>query len=95
MGNHINRALQNRFLTWASVNKRKATMSVYQDWVANDPAAQSLASPNKDKNSGNVVTWLKSRNISDEISAAEAIKELRAKKWTDEQISAAFDELGL
>ena len=48
MGNHINRALQNRFLTWASVNKRKATMSVYQDWVANDPAAQSLASPNKD-----------------------------------------------
>ena len=48
MGNRINRALQNRFLTWASVNKRKATMSAYQDWVANDPAAQSLASPNKD-----------------------------------------------
>lgn len=48
MGNHINRALQNRFLAWASVNKRKATMSAYQDWVANDPAAQSLASPNKD-----------------------------------------------
>ena len=48
MGNRINRALQNRFLTWTSVNKRKATMSVYQDWVANDPAAQSLASPNKD-----------------------------------------------
>jgi hypothetical protein len=47
-GNRINRALQNRFLTWASVNKRKATMSAYQDWVANDPAAQSLASPNKD-----------------------------------------------
>lgn len=47
MGNRINRALQNRFLTWASVNKRKATMSAYQDWVANDPAAQSLASPNK------------------------------------------------
>ena len=48
MGNRINRALQNRFLTWASVNKRKATMSAYQDWVATDPAAQSLASPNKD-----------------------------------------------
>ena len=48
MGNRINRALQNRFLTWTSVNKRKATMSAYQDWVANDPAAQSLASPNKD-----------------------------------------------
>ena len=48
MGNHINRALQNKFLAWASVNKRKATMSAYQDWVANDPAAQSLASPNKD-----------------------------------------------
>ena len=48
MGNRINRALQNRFLAWASVNKRKATMSAYQDWVANDPAAQSLASPNKD-----------------------------------------------
>ena len=48
MGNRTNRALQNRFLTWASVNKRKATMSAYQDWVANDPAAQSLASPNKD-----------------------------------------------
>ena len=50
MGNRINRALQNRFLTWASVNKRKATMSAYQDWVANDPAAQSLASPNKNQN---------------------------------------------
>ena len=48
MGNRINRQLQNRFLTWASVNKRKAMMSTYQDWVANDPAAQSLASPNKD-----------------------------------------------
>ena len=50
MGSRINRQLQNRFLTWASVNKRKATMSAYQDWVANDPAAQSLASPNKDQN---------------------------------------------
>ena len=50
MGSRINRALQNRFLTWASVNKRKATMSAYQDWFANDPAAQSLASPNKDQN---------------------------------------------
>ena len=48
MGSRINRQLQNRFLTWASVNKRKATMSAYQDWVASDPAAQSLASPNKD-----------------------------------------------
>ena len=93
MGNHINRALQNRFLTWASVNKRKATMSAYQDWVAN--GNQGQPQPKQDKNSGNVVTWLKSRNISDEISAAEAIKELRAKKWTDEQINAAFDELGL
>ena len=48
MGNRINRQLQNKFLAWASVNKRKATMSAYQDWVATDPAAQSLASPNKD-----------------------------------------------
>ena len=50
MGNRINRALQNRFLTWASVNKRKATMSAYQDWVANDPAAQSLSLNNKNQN---------------------------------------------
>lgn len=49
MGNRINRALQNRFLTWASVNKRKATMSAYQDWVANDPAAQSLSLNNKNQ----------------------------------------------
>ena len=52
MGNRINRALQNRFLTWASVNKRKATMSAYQDWVANDPAAQSLDETNKDIDMG-------------------------------------------
>ena len=93
MGNRIDRQLQNKFLAWASVNKRKATMSAYQDWVAN--GNQGQPQPKQDKNSGNVVTWLKSRNISDEISAAEAIKELRAKKWTDEQINAAFDELGL
>ncbi len=49
MGSRTNRQLQNRFLKWASVNKRKATMSAYQDWVANDPAAQSLASPNKNQ----------------------------------------------
>ena len=89
MGNRIDRQLQNKFLAWASVNKRKATMSAYQDWVAN--GNQGQPQPKQDK----IVTWLKSRNISDEISAAEAIKELRAKKWTDEQISAAFDELGL
>ena len=93
MGNRINRQLQNKFLAWASVNKRKATMSAYQDWVS--IGNQGQPQPKQDKNSGNVVTWLKSRNISDEISAAEAIKELRAKKWTDEQINAAFDELGL
>jgi len=50
MGSRINRQLQNRFLTWASVNKRKATMSAYQDWVANDPAAQSLSLNNKNQN---------------------------------------------
>ena len=93
MGNRIDRQLQNKFLAWASVNKRKATMSAYQDWVAN--GNQGQPQPKQDKNSGNVVSWLKSRNISDETSAAEAIKELRAKKWTDEQINAAFDELGL
>jgi hypothetical protein len=49
MGSRINRQLQNRFLTWASVNKRKATMSAYQDWVANDPAAQSLSLNNKNQ----------------------------------------------
>ncbi len=49
MGSRINRQLQNRFLKWASVNKRKATMSAYQDWVANDPAAQSLSLNNKNQ----------------------------------------------
>ena len=49
MGSRINRQLQNRFLKWASVNKRKATMSAYQDWVANDPAAQSLSLNNENQ----------------------------------------------
>jgi hypothetical protein len=49
MGSRINRQLQNRFLTWASVNKRKATMSAYQDWVANDPAANSLVTQNNNQ----------------------------------------------
>ena len=38
---------------------------------------------------------LRGKNIITEQDAADAIRELRAKKFTDEQINAAFDELGL
>ena len=48
MGNRINRQLQNKFLAWATSKGKKATPLAYQLWVASDPAAQSLASPNKD-----------------------------------------------
>jgi hypothetical protein len=50
MGNRINRQLQNKFLAWATSKGKKATPLAYQLWVASDPAAQSLASPNKDQN---------------------------------------------
>jgi len=48
MGSRINRQLQNKFLAWATSKGKKATPLAYQLWVATDPAAQSLASPNKD-----------------------------------------------
>ena len=41
------------------------------------------------------VDLLRGKNIVTEQDAADAIRELRAKKFTDEQINAAFDELGL
>ena len=65
MGNRINRALQNRFLTWASVNKRKATMSAYQDWVANDPAAQALSPQNSDMGGNGVLKGVPVINATD------------------------------
>ena len=89
----FNQAKYDQFTLFANQNNINPDDTAYRLWrkYVNEGNPQ----PKQDKNSGNVVTWLKSRNISDEISAAEAIKELRAKKWTDEQINAAFDELGL
>ena len=89
----FNKAKYNNFVLFAHKNDINPDDAAYRLWVS--IGNQGQPQPKQDKNSGNVVTWLKSRNISDEISAAEAIKELRAKKWTDEQINAAFDELGL
>ena len=89
----FNQAKYNDFVLFTHKNDINPDDAAYRLWVS--IGNQGQPQPKQDKNSGNVVTWLKSRNISDEISAAEAIKELRAKKWTDEQINAAFDELGL
>ena len=89
----FNQAKYNNFVLFAHKNDINPDDAAYRLWVS--IGNQGQPQPKQDKNSGNVVSWLKSRNISDETSAAEAIKELRAKKWTDEQINAAFDELGL
>jgi len=89
----FNQAKYNDFVLFTHKNNINPDDAAYRLWVS--IGNQGQPQPKQDKNSGNVVTWLKSRNISDEISAAEAIKELRAKKWTDEQINSAFDELGL
>ena len=89
----FNQAKYNDFVLFTHKNDINPDDAAYRLWVS--IGNQGQPQPKQDKNSGNVVKWLKSRNISDETSAAEAIKELRAKKWTDEQINAAFDELGL
>lgn len=85
----FNQAKYNDFVLFTLKNNINPDDAAYRLWVS--IGNQGQPQPKQDK----IVTWLKSRNISDEISAAEAIKELRAKKWTDEQINAAFDELGL
>jgi hypothetical protein len=42
-----------------------------------------------------LTSWIKSQNITNENQAADTIRTLREKGWSDEQINAAFDELGL
>ncbi|HQV23500.1 MAG TPA: hypothetical protein PLJ88_10465, partial [Agitococcus sp.] len=63
---------------------------------ANNPQqANSVSGLNAAQPQNSPVDLLRGKNISTEQDAANAIRELRAKKFTDEQINAAFDELGL
>lgn len=43
----------------------------------------------------NAVTWLKSQNIVTQDQLNNAVRELRSKNWTDDQINSALDEVGL
>ena len=71
---------------------RKSTRQVAQQPSGTTSGANGL---NAAQPQNSPVDLLRGKNISTEQDAANAIRELRAKKFTDEQINAAFDELGL
>ena len=71
---------------------RKSTRQVAQQPSGTTSGANGL---NAAQPQNSPVDLLRGKNISTEQDAADAIRELRAKKFTDEQINAAFDELGL
>ena len=71
---------------------RKSTRQVMQqpNGVTNSTNGLNAVQPQNSP-----VDLLRGKNIVTEQDAADVIRELRAKKFTDEQINAAFDELGL
>ena len=87
------------FMLFSHANNLDPDDNAYRLWrkstrqVAQQPSGANGLNAVKPKNSP--VDLLRGKNISTEQDAANAIRELRAKKFTDEQINAAFDELGL
>ena len=87
------------FMLFSHANNLDPDDNAYRLWrkstkqVAQQPSGANGLNAVQPKNSP--VDLLRGKNISTEQDAANAIRELRAKKFTDEQINAAFDELGL
>ena len=87
------------FMLFSHANNLDPDDNAYRLWrkstkqVAQQPNGANGLNAVQPKNSP--VDLLRGKNISTEQDAADAIRELRAKKFTDEQINAAFDELGL
>ena len=87
------------FMLFSHANNLDPDDNAYRLWrkstrqVAQQPSGANGLNAAQPQNSP--VDLLRGKNISTEQDAANAIRELRAKKFTDEQINAAFDELGL
>ena len=79
-----------------TINALADSLYGQQTVSANNPQqANSVSGLNAAQPQNSPVDLLRGKNIITEQDAADAIRELRAKKFTDEQINAAFDELGL
>ena len=63
--------------------------------LADSLYGQQANSVTQSQTQNNAVTWLKSQNIVTQDQLNNAVRELRSKNWTDDQINSALDEVGL
>ena len=63
--------------------------------LADSIYGQQANSVTQSQTQNNAVTWLKSQNIVTQDQLNNAVRELRSKNWTDDQINSALDEVGL
>ena len=63
--------------------------------LADSIYGQQANSVTQSQTQNNAVTWLKSQNIVTQDQLNNAVRELRSKNWTDDQINNALDEVGL
>jgi predicted CopG family antitoxin len=85
----------NEFVLWANENNEPLTFSGYSKWVSSKAKKPQVDGLNAASQQLKIVNYLKGQNITTQEQAAKSIKELRSKGWADEQIKAAFSELGL
>ena len=85
----------NEFVLWANENNEPLTFSGYGKWVSSKAKKPQVNGLNTASQQLKIVNYLKGQNITTREQAAKSIKELRSKGWADEQIRAAFSELGL
>lgn len=93
----LNQDRLDNFRLFAHNNNLNPDNTAYTLWRKS--LSNQQGQPTVNQSGGNakqdIVSWLKQRQISDDQQAADAIRELQAKNWTNEQIRAAFQELGL
>ena len=63
--------------------------------LADSLYGQQANSVTQSQTQNNVATWLMSQNIVTQDQLNDAVRELRSKNWTDDQINSALDEVGL
>lgn len=95
----VNEEQLGRFVRWAKANKRQANNTASQDWIAaGSPDAGNKPTTENPKAAAAMdagVAYLKGKKIKNNSDLASAMKELKGKGWTKEQINAMLDEAGL
>ena len=87
------------FMLFSHANNLDPDDNAYRLWrkstkqVTQQPSAATQGTSGGQQNT--LTSWIKSQNITNENQAADTILTLREKGWSDDQINAAFDELGL